>query len=1030
MEEGCEAFWPSAVPCSGNGECNSGHCLCSGRWSSSGDFREQGLDCDIHLDVVRGLYAVLVVVWFTMGLKLVFVILPNFFKGLRTNGWGKNDRNKFRIFASNLCCSACFAASGTARVFYPERQTLGGGAFFTICFSSGMASFWCICVVNVTVVFLELYHKHEKHSIYTTTTKNGRKIMSHSRKRKILVTSGLLQNIVVTIPLLVVPQYASELVFLHYFFACISLATFYFGIIRPAITLSMERSQGLARLLNSGSAGDTSDTLQLILKKFDKRRKMEAVFLREVFNQVALGGAACVLVAIWPFLRLKVTYLLPIAWIGGGIASHLCAYLFFQKSVVEDDKDNKNKRVIELSQADKERTQSYIYSYAMVILLEIFIQCLNVVNFFDYAITTTESSSVYSLLYSCATLSSLLVGLYVISKFVSDIAAFRHAIQNGMLVQASRFRKVNSERRDGVENLLQENQIELLKCEMIKAQTHVFSALGEDLIILGLTLARRFWTDTVFTRSFVECLRSAALPTSCMQAPQRLALLQLLTSTASFTYNLSFSRDILGLKQRLDRAQRSLDKEVKRQECDLDLFVHVNQDEVEEAVLVRKNVSQSIAVPHAGINTNLQVLRVLRKEHGRWLVAAQKIQNWMREREQHNYKEIRRQILLSDVSFYELLETKSVMNALELFGWSKELALAVEENCVVLFGKLGSYLHAKSYLEDESMLFAIAQCTSEWVLLVLDGLSKRDRRVYDLVFYWENGPELGNDPAGLQLSKACIELFRNVWLCLPFQLYHTGPAADEAIVLFGGKIWPGDPTNLMMALSAQSSSHLGNSMSEIVGHLSSELLLEPDIEQWQADHVIEVKMCLAECLERTKAATHFKGASIERMLEAHRDKLSVALQSAYVVFMDAHSRDAADHACKIQTEILITMLLARLKRPIFSLKQLLDMARPHFTDTSVLESLRRYDFNVHKASAFSVELLRKGLLENHTDLFKLDAKQPGGRRFSELDIISIGNLKKNFQSGGGKNSTLFSSMAIKAWKSKLKYNSVVPSSPG
>jgi len=157
----CPLFWPGSTPCSGNGECVDGLCICDPGYTSRGDFISPlGLDCDINIVAVR-------VLWAMMGISYAITLVRLSWKAfgaakrLRQRSSGEQFKSGLiqlvREMRPVVIMSCLFISSSLQKVTSPTR-VLAVDPVFTFTHSFAMAVFWDLMIVNATRTFSRLFH--------------------------------------------------------------------------------------------------------------------------------------------------------------------------------------------------------------------------------------------------------------------------------------------------------------------------------------------------------------------------------------------------------------------------------------------------------------------------------------------------------------------------------------------------------------------------------------------------------------------------------------------------------------------------------------------------------------------------------------------------------------------------------------------------------------------------------------------------------------------------------------------------------
>jgi hypothetical protein len=284
----CEALAPGTV-CSSNGYCSNETCICTAiGYSSLGDFRFQsGLDCDVYLPAIEGLWACVLIFAtfciFSSCWHLVFLV--------RKKGWRLGSKqNVFIVQASFATVCPLWVALAGWRLSDVENSTVGTDVGLTYFFILASAGF----VVLAAVLLYEFYVTHS----VALVDKEQRKM----KAKRVLCVMYLISTVFTLLLLwgLYRPEDGDTYLQVRFLLEAVSNFVYSAGSVIAFTPLI----QAIDTALISSISLHNQDDLRQLRGNLVRIRK-------EVASQTFLGGVIKVVFAFWPYLRRKVVYEFP-----------------------------------------------------------------------------------------------------------------------------------------------------------------------------------------------------------------------------------------------------------------------------------------------------------------------------------------------------------------------------------------------------------------------------------------------------------------------------------------------------------------------------------------------------------------------------------------------------------------------------------------------------------------------------------------------------------------------------------------------
>jgi len=288
----------TAVPCSGNGACVDGVCVCDAGWTGRADWaRTEGLDCQVNEAVRYFLLSVLVATYVLVGTWFA----PSVLRIVRSvrNKKGRDGRVRQISLVENraivaLVCRLCVAA--------PAATALGA---IEIATDRRMGQDWLPTVVFLTLrtsLYFEAYMWYPYLMTQTVGTLGGRDTKALLRKNDL--QAGLAFAAVIVNGFLVLVALAANDPWVTVWTYCAFSIAVGFGFFTlAAITRNIAREVGGVL---EGAYVFSKDPAILVVKT-----KL-ADMLRSSMRHVLVQGALNVVFGVTPYLLSKYTYVMPL----------------------------------------------------------------------------------------------------------------------------------------------------------------------------------------------------------------------------------------------------------------------------------------------------------------------------------------------------------------------------------------------------------------------------------------------------------------------------------------------------------------------------------------------------------------------------------------------------------------------------------------------------------------------------------------------------------------------------------------------
>lgn len=291
---------PGGENCSDNGLCVDKTCVCDSSWSATGDFALESFDCDIHIPTIRALWGLVLVAYVASFILCSYYI----FFGMIVLKRELNGAMKCCFFCG--LASVCFIALACRKLSATPLPAIGEDVSVTALFSFGTTFvFWATIYLNrnITAAYISAAEKLGMSFSYVYT--------------RLPIIVGGFSTIPMCMPLvcLVHSDRCSVYGVLHYVLVLPSLIALFIVNRYYLFTLLKNVVDAVKvnhKMMEQSSDSNFKSSLTQLLKK-----------LKFYHGVMKVCVILCIMIAsfsTWPFMLRKSSYLLPLAWLSGGIS--------------------------------------------------------------------------------------------------------------------------------------------------------------------------------------------------------------------------------------------------------------------------------------------------------------------------------------------------------------------------------------------------------------------------------------------------------------------------------------------------------------------------------------------------------------------------------------------------------------------------------------------------------------------------------------------------------------------------------------